>query len=105
MGKGALAPCPPRVDNMVLNGWARLRFAHACDSDSSSNSRHCDERPHSRGMKYPHRSSGEPTRPSHPAPRFVTIAIRPLHQARNGATIRLICSSEKAKYFSREDLT
>jgi hypothetical protein len=40
-----------------------------------------------------------PTRPSHPAPTSVTIAIRPSDRVRNAEKLRLICASDKAKYF------
>ena len=40
-----------------------------------------------------------------PAPRFVTIAIRPSCRGGMGATIHLILDSEKAKYFRRPRLT
>src|SRR6185437_11126148 len=46
-----------------------------------------------------------PTRPPHPAPRVVTIAMRPSCRDRTARTIRLILYSEKQNYFSQMDLT
>jgi hypothetical protein len=46
----------------------------------------------------------QPVRPSHPGPRFLTIAIRPSRE-RNGASYRPIFISGKAKYFSWRGLT
>jgi hypothetical protein len=40
-----------------------------------------------------------------PRPTSVTIAIRPSDGCRTGRNIRLICASEKAKYFYRRSLT
>jgi hypothetical protein len=45
------------------------------------------------------------SRPSHPAPTPVTIAIRPSWRCGTGRDIHLICVSEKENYFLREGLT
>jgi hypothetical protein len=57
-----------------------------------------------------HRSSAQslrpaPLRPSHPASNVRDDRETPLFWARDGVTIRLICVSEKAKYFRNEDWT
>jgi hypothetical protein len=46
-----------------------------------------------------------PKRPSQPAPRFVTIAIRPSVQARDGTNHTPDFASDKAKYFCSQGLT
>src|SRR5580704_7757780 len=43
------------------------------------------------------------SRPPHPCPTSVTIAIRPSDRAGTVRTLQLIWVSEKAKYFLRED--
>jgi hypothetical protein len=61
--------------------------------------------PHAFAVRFSFTRRVKPSRPSHPAPRFVTIAKRLCSGRGTAQDIHLILSSEKAKYFSLEALT